>query len=201
MSEEKYAQYFELLRQWNKKLNLTSIDDEDGFRSKHLGDSLQVVPFLNDAKKILDLGSGAGLPGILIKIARPNIEVTLLDATRKKVSFCNEVVRKLSLSGIRAVWGRAEDAALQQSLGKFDLVVSRATWKLHEFLRIAKPYINPDGRCLAMKGSDWAAELEAVGNDEISHFYAMEGTHPYELLSGESRCIVVFKLQDSHSPT
>ncbi|MFH0798894.1 MAG: 16S rRNA (guanine(527)-N(7))-methyltransferase RsmG [Pseudomonadota bacterium] len=185
-------QYFEILEQWNRKINLTAIEGWEAFRDKHLEDALPILPHLGAAKTLLDIGTGAGIPGIILKIARPDIEVTLLDSTRKKVSFCDEAIRRLGLTGIRAVRGRAEDKSVVAALGRFDLVVSRATWDLAKFLKIALPYIADGGRCIAMKGKQWHEELEAAAPRIATNTIALDGTHPYRLRGGEERCLLVF---------
>lgn len=191
--DENLRLFFDLLIQWNRRINLTAVKDIEGFRNKHVKDSLSLLPFLGDAKKIVDLGAGAGIPGIIIKIAQPDIDVTLVDATRKKISFCEEAIRKLGLQGIRAIWGRAEDPSLARSVGRFDVVVSRATWKLAEFLKIAHSFAANDGIIIAMKGPKWRRELEAAAKMALEGALVLEGTHPYKLPDGEERCLLVFK--------
>ena len=168
--------------------------DEKDFHRKHVGDAKALLPCLGEAKTLIDLGTGAGLPGILIKIARPDIEVTLLDATRKKISFCEEVIRNLDLKGICAVWDRAEDPKLVSSLGKFDVVVSRATWKLAQFLEIARPYLSKGSRCVAMKGARWREEEKKAREAAEANSLKLEGTHEYRLEGQEQRCILIYQL-------
>ena len=126
----KFDVYVELLQKWNEKYNLTSITDPDNIKTDHFDDSLAPLPLLEDSKRLVDLGTGAGFPGIPLKMARPELEVVLIDAKRKKVSFCNEVIRTLGLQDIEAIQGRAEDPYLYRSLGLFDAVISRATWPI-----------------------------------------------------------------------
>ena len=175
-------------------MNLMATSDEEDFHRKHVGDARALIPYLGEAKTLIDLGTGAGLPGILIKIARPDIEVTLLDSTRKKISFCEEVIRSLSLEGVRATWGRAEDPKVVSSLGRFDVAVSRATWKLAEFLKIARPYLWKGSRCMAMKGARWREEEEEARETAKANALKLEGTHEYHLEGKEQRCILVYRL-------
>lgn len=188
--DELVKSYFDLLCKWNKKMNLTSIDDEDGFYVKHVDDSLQALPYLSDANRIIDLGTGAGIPGIILKIFRPDLDVTLMDSVRKKISFCGEAIRQLKLTDVRAVWGRAEDEVLARSVGKFDTIISRATWELKTYLKIANLYTKPGSVVIAMKGKNWVGELEKAG--KLCGELSLEGAHPYKLKSGEERCILVF---------
>jgi 16S rRNA (guanine527-N7)-methyltransferase len=192
--EEQIERYFSLLRKWNRRMNLMAASDEEDFHRKHVGDARVLLHYLGDAKTLIDLGTGAGLPGILIKIARPDIEVTLLDATRKKVSFCEEAIRTLGLEGIRAAWGRAEDPKLVGSLGTFDVAVSRATWKLAQFLEIARPYLSKGSRCIAMKGAKWREEEVGARETAEGNSLKLEGTHEYRLEGQEQRCIMIYRL-------
>ncbi len=181
--------YFELLSLWNTKMNLTSIEGFDAFLEKQVGDVIPLLPYIEEAQRLLDLGTGPGIPGILLKIMRPDLDVVLIDATRKKTSFCNEAIRKLGLHDIQALQGRAEDTALQKKLSLFDIVISRATWKLSDYLPIAGRYLSRSGICIAMKGPSWKKELA-----DCSHESALSlcGAHPYALASGEGRTLLIF---------
>lgn len=193
--DELIRQYFDLLVRWNRRINLTAIKDWEEFQQKHIADSLELLPFLDGAKNILDIGTGAGIPGIILKIERPELEVTLLDSTRKKISFCDEAIRQLGLKGIRAVWGRAEDPKIVQSLGQFDLVVSRAAWGLSEFLGVAAPYVANGKRLIAMKGLRWKEELDDAQGAMSRHSFELVSSHSYRLAGGESRCIMIFAVR------
>jgi len=191
--EEVIREYYELLKKWNRHINLTAADDEERFESAHVEDARFLLAHLGDAKSLIDLGSGAGIPGILVKIWRPDIEVTLLDSTRKKVSFCGEVIRRLNLAGVRAAWGRAEDERMRRALGVYDVVVSRATWELGQFLEMALPYVAEKGRIIAMKGPRWEKELSAAAGVLEKTPLALEGAHPYALPDNRARCLLVFE--------
>lgn len=196
-TDELFCKYFSLLAKWNKKVSLvSSARDEAEFRAKHVDDALELVPFLGDVHRLIDLGAGAGIPGIIIKIARPEIEVLLLDSIRKKVSFCDEAIRQLGLAGIRAVCGRAEDIVVQNEVGKFDAVVSRATWKLKELLIKSIAYVN-DGpgtsKILAMKGSAWNEEFQEAAVVMAENGLKLAKAHEYDLRGGERRSILVIE--------
>ncbi len=113
--EEQFLLYYELLIQWNEVMNLTAITDFDDVLKKHFVDSLSLIRALprltQDSLSVIDIGTGAGFPGIPLKIAFPDLQVTLLDSLNKRVNFLNEVINKLGLRGIEAVHGRAEDFA------------------------------------------------------------------------------------------
>lgn len=136
-----YDHFISILLKWNARVNLTAITDPAEIQVKHIEDSLALLPSIKQACSLLDLGSGAGFPGIPLKIARPDLRVVLVEATRKKVSFLQSAIVELGLVEIAAECGRAEDTSLSQRLGTFDIVVSRATWKLAEFISLALPYL------------------------------------------------------------
>lgn len=190
---DQYRVYFEILEKWNEKMNLMSISGYEEFISKHVEDSKKALSLLRSAKSVLDLGSGAGIPGLVIKIERPKIETVLVEATRKKVSFQQEVIRRLGLKGIDAVWGRAEDEGLMRGLGAFDAVISRATWSLDEYLRISTNYMSSEGRIIAMKGPKWPEELKKANNIIDEAELRLDASEEYTLEGGESRAILVFK--------
>jgi 16S rRNA (guanine527-N7)-methyltransferase len=149
----------ELMR-WNRKMNLTSISDERSIIVRHFLDSLFLTRYLPRAASLLDIGSGAGFPGIPLKIARPDLEVVLLEATRKKTYFHKRAIRSLHLSGIESIWGRSDQAGVRAALGdRFDVVVSRAVSSLEAFLRDGVHYIHRKGMIVAMRGRDVNAQI------------------------------------------
>lgn len=147
-----FKYYGELLFEWNKKFNLTAIPAE-GYVTKHFLDSLSAATVLPREKfiRLIDIGSGAGFPGIPLKIVYPEIEVTLIDARNKKVSFLEHVIGELKLSNARAVHGRAEDLSKMFSK-RFTIAISRALGSLEQFIGYAKPFLEDGGYALAMKG-------------------------------------------------
>ncbi len=192
---EQIEQFLELLRKWNARINLTSVAD-DALWSTHVEDALHVLPHIALGARLIDLGTGAGLPGVILKIERPDLDVTLLDATRKKVSFCDEVIRRIGLSGIQTVCARAEDKKASESVGIFDTVISRATWALKEYLWMASRFVRPNGQIIAMKGPKWQEELSDAGATQASLRASLERVHEYSLFSGEQRCLLLFRNND-----
>jgi len=191
--EEQFKRYAELIKKWNEKINITAIDDDEGIRTHHFDDSLATKDFVSDAKTIIDLGSGAGFPGIPLKIVLPELEVILIDAKRKKISFCQEVIRALDLKKIKAIDGRAEDPYVYRELGTFDVVISRATWSLDVFVAIAAPYMNGNSRCIAMRGANWKADLEQAEGELKRYKLNLEEAHEYIVGKGDKRCILIFR--------
>jgi len=153
--------YLKELKEWNRKINLTSLKKDTHIVTKHFIDSLSLVPYLPLKASLLDLGSGAGFPGIPVKIAKPSLEVTLLEAKRKKVSFQQYLISKLGLTGITAIQGRAESLKSENtSPFSFDIVTSRAFSRLERFLVLGKPFVRRGGHLVAMKGGKAEKEIE-----------------------------------------
>lgn len=147
--------YIELLTKWNQVYNLTAIRGEDKFVSHHLLDSLAVVPFL-PAGRVIDVGSGAGLPGIPIAVACPQHAVTLLDSNQKRSAFLRQVIVELGLANVNVVVERVEKFRPAE---RFEAVISRAFSELAEFIRMAGHLCRPDGVLLAMKGGYPSEEI------------------------------------------
>lgn len=188
--DDENKKFFDLLQKWNKQISLTALDTYEKFQVKHLEDVLQMLPFLKGKRDLLDLGTGAGIPGIPIKILLNELEVVLLDSTRKKISFCEEAIRKLGLKNITAVWGRAEDEGIMCGLGAFDVVISRATWNLLDYIKIGIHYLGVNGSLFALKGSRWQEEIESSKKYLDKQGYGVGRTHEYLLSTGEQRAIV-----------
>ena len=165
--EQLFALYYDEFQLWNKRINLTSVEGGVSFVIRHFVDSLLPLAMIpGETKKILDLGTGGGLPGIPLKIARPDLEVVLLDSSRKKTSFLKQVIAKLGLAGILAVTGRAEDFHHDESwIKSYDAVISRAAFKLGPFIEIGSPFLGQNGLLLAMKGHDLAVYEEKEGQE------------------------------------
>jgi len=154
--------YLKELKEWNQKVNLTSLKEDETIIVRHFIDSLSLVPYLPKKGSLLDLGSGAGFPGIPVKIVRPSLKVTLLEATRKKVSFQRHLIRALGLSQIHVIQGRAERLKTGSALTpSFDIVTSRALSKLEKFLVLGEPFVKKGGYLVAMKGRQAEEELKA----------------------------------------
>ncbi len=148
-SQELFARYLELVAKWNRVHNLTAVRETDQMVTVHLLDSLSILPYLEGAATLLDVGSGPGLPGIPVAIARPGIAVTLLDSSHKKCAFLRQAKAELGLANVEVACERVEH---WQPHSPFDVVVSRAFSDLGDFVAQAKHLVAPAGRLLAMKG-------------------------------------------------
>ena len=152
-AEAKLLAYLALLEKWNRVYNLTAVRDAERMVSHHLLDSLAAVPFFQggcpDLIRVLDVGSGGGLPGIPLAIARPELQVTLIDSIAKKTAFLLQAKAELGLNNLNVVTGRVEDFRPESG---FDFITSRAFSDLKEFVMLTRHLLNPAGHWLAMKG-------------------------------------------------
>ncbi len=160
---ESYLFYIEELKKWNRRINLTALTTDRDIAVKHFLDSLTIVPFLQGAARVLDIGTGAGFPGLPLKIFAPSIELVLLESSQKKCSFLRHIVRGLKLEGIEVVQGRAEDKKMIERYSSgFDLVLSRALADLVTSLQLALPYVKGAGRIVGMRGRQGEQERDAT---------------------------------------
>lgn len=154
---EPFWKYLQLLIKWNQKINLTAITDPRTILEEHFFDSLIPLPFLKNCRTLLDVGSGAGFPGIPIKMTRPDLDLTLVESIKKKVDFMKEVVRELHLESVHVVNDRLVP---NLEIGRFDAIVSRGTMALDKFVLLASNFLNTGGRIITFKGKNTDEELE-----------------------------------------
>lgn len=182
----KLYNYMNLLLEWNEKINLTAITDEKEIILKHFIDSFTINKFINSGDIMLDIGTGAGFPGLPIKIIRPEVDVFLMDSLNKRINFLNEVIESLQLKNIEAFHSRAEEMAKNNKFReKFDVVTSRAVAKLNILLEYMLPYTKIDGKCLCMKGPNIEEEIK-------------EAEKALKILGGEIEKIEKIILPDSN---
>ena len=158
-----FMAYKDLLLEWNEKMNLTAITDEREIMLKHFADCLMLCPETDalGGKTVIDVGTGAGFPGVPLKIARPELEVTLLDSLNKRITFLNEVVSGLGLEKVKCLHLRAEDGGADKNLReKFDFCVSRAVADLSVLSEYCLPFVKVGGYFISMKGPDVSEEIE-----------------------------------------
>lgn len=152
---EKFIKYKELIKEWNQKINLTAITEDEEIMKKHFIDSIKVFkcPHVKNAKSIIDVGTGGGFPGIPMKIVNDDCNMVLLDSLNKRINFLNIVIDELNLQNISTIHGRAEDFAKSNPYREsFDVAVSRAVANLTVLLELCLPYVKVGGYFVALKG-------------------------------------------------
>ena len=180
---KKYFFYMELLLEWNQKMNLTAITDPKEIILKHFIDSMTISPYIEEEKKVIDVGTGAGFPGIPLAIICPNTSFTLIDALNKRISFLKEIVTKLQLSNVIVEHARAEDFA-KENREKYDIATSRAVANLPVLLEYLLPFVKKEGKCICMKGPNIQEELD-------------EAKKAIAVLGGELEKVDYFHLMDT----
>lgn len=158
---KQFYDYMNLLIEWNKKINLTSIIEPKEIILKHFVDSLTISKYINEKSTLIDVGTGAGFPGIPLKILRNNIKITLVDSLNKRIRFLDEVIEKLNLDNIKTVHGRAEEIGRNKEYReKFDYATSRAVANTATLSEYLIPLVKINGKCIYMKGPDTNEELK-----------------------------------------
>lgn len=163
---EKLYLYKELLLDWNEKINLTAITEDEDIIVKHFIDSLLCAEYITEGKKIVDVGTGAGFPGIVLAIYfEGKIKITLLDSLNKRIMFLNDVINKLNLKNVETIHGRAEEIAHKEEYReKYDIAIARAVAPLNILLEYLSGYVKKDGKCLCMKSISAQDELSIATN-------------------------------------
>jgi len=186
------ARYRDELLRWNARVNLTAITAPDEVAEKHFVDSVAALPEVWGARSLLDVGAGAGFPGLPLKLAMPELEVTLVDAVAKKVGFLKHVAAQLQLRGVRAVHGRAEGEREVEGLPAVERVIARAFTDLEAWLALAPAYLAEGGKVVAMLGrAPGRAELDAAA---ARHGLRCTSERRYALpFSADPRAVVVFE--------
>ena len=193
--KEQYEHYFELLVEWNEKINLTAITEKDDVYLKHFYDS--IAPILqglieNQPIRLLDIGAGAGFPSLPMKILFPELDVTIIDSLNKRINFLHLLAEELDLDGVHFYHGRAEDFAQDKAFrAQFDVVTARAVARMQVLSELTIPYLKVGGRLLALKASNAPEELEEAKNALNLLFSKVEDNLQYELPNGDPRYITL----------
>jgi 16S rRNA (guanine527-N7)-methyltransferase len=185
---KQFLTYLEILRDWNKKMNLTSLKDPKEIVITHFLDSLTVNKGIEEigSIRVIDLGTGAGFPGIPLKILRPEILLSLLDSSRKRIDFLKYLSKSLKLKGLEIIWGRAEEYGRKEEYReKYDIVLARALARLDVLVELGIPFLRIRGLFIAQKGQKLKEELE-------------EARRAIEILGGELKGIIPLRLPFSH---
>jgi 16S rRNA (guanine527-N7)-methyltransferase len=162
---KKFDKYMDLLIEWNKNINLTAITDKEEIVLKHFADSLSICKYFNNNDKVIDIGTGAGFPGIPLKIYNNTLNITLLDSLNKRVIFLNNVIDELELNTITAIHGRAEELGRNiEYREKYDKAVSRAVANLSTLLEYVMPFVKEGGEFICMKGPNIEEEIKNAKN-------------------------------------
>lgn len=187
----KFLLYYELLIEWNNVMNLTAITDYKEVVQKHFVDSLALIKAIDiqyvqtGNKSLIDIGTGAGFPGIPLKIVFPKLKITLLDSLNKRIKFLNEVIEKLEMNDITAIHGRAEDYAKQKDYREqYDICVSRAVANLATLSEYCLPYVKKEGYFISYKSEDIEKEID-------------DSRNAVNMLGGKIEDIVKFNLTDT----
>lgn len=198
---EQFQKYFELLAEWNEKMNLTAITDESGVALKHFADSLSLLNFVDipQNSSLADVGTGAGFPGVVLKIARPDIKLTLIDSLNKRLLFLGEVCAQLGIEA-ELIHSRAEDGARDEKLREsFDFAVSRAVARMNVLSEYCLPYVKVGGAFCAMKGAQANEEFKESLNAINTLGGKLEKKYFFELPEngGERAIAVVRKVKNT----
>ncbi len=187
-----FLSYVDLLRKWGRRINLSSVLTDREIIIKHLIDSLTVAEFMPPGSKVIDIGTGAGFPGIPLSIYDPSLNVTLLESVGKKVAFLKDVKRSLGLGGIDIRHGRAEEID-RGMRGDFDRVTFRALGSIGAIVPLGTPYLDIEGEMVIMKGPRGKKEWEDYANrypQDMELLLTKEFQLPF---SGEKRVVIVAK--------
>ena len=193
--------YYELLIEWNEKINLTALTAPEDVALKHFTDSLMLLRYIDIEKdaRVIDVGTGAGFPGLVLKIARPDIQLTLLDSLQKRLNFLDAVCQALQINDVELIHSRAEDGARTELRDSFDIAVSRAVASMNTLCEYDMPYVKVGGRFIAMKGKDAEHELADAQNAIAELGGKLIAKHDFILGSAGERSIVEIG-RHTHTP-
>lgn len=187
---EKFAEYLRFLTEYNRSVNLTAITDEDGIILKHFVDSLSALPYTDCCAEVLDLGSGAGFPGVPMKLVRPDIRLTALDSSGKKCAFLRALTARIGV-GAEILEGRAEETGRGTRRASFDVVVTRAVAELRVLAELGLPLLKTGGKLIAYKGRPDLEEITA-GDRAASALGGLAAELVRTATGPEARTLVIY---------
>ena len=197
----KFYDYMNLLIEWNKKINLTAITDYNEIILKHFVDSLTINKYIKENNYVVDVGTGAGFPGIPLKIIRDDINIVLVDSLNKRINFLNEVIKKLNLKNIETVHARAEEFGRNKKYRqKFDVATSRAVANLSTLSEYMIPLVKINGRCICMKGKEIKEELKDSLNAIKVLGGKVENVEEFELADNDINRSIIYILKEKDTP-
>ncbi len=190
-----FEDYYNLLLEWNSKINLTSITSQEDIIIKHFLDSCLACSLIKDNSLIIDIGSGAGFPGIPLKILNPTLSLTLIDSVNKKIVFLNEVINKLKLENCYAIHSRAEDIAFDNNYReKFDYCVSRAVASLNTLSEYCLPFVKVGGNFIAYKSIQLEEELKSSNHAITMLCGKVDNVYEYNIEENQRKLVCIKKL-------
>ncbi len=188
------SEYLDLLMEANRSFNLTAIRDRDTAWDRHILDSLSLLPYLPEDDSIIDIGSGGGLPGIVLAITHPDRPICLLEATGKKARFLEQTAAELGLDQVSVVADRAETAGHEPALREqFDVAIARAVADLPALLEFTAPFVRKGGRVLAMKGKSADKEIDRSSRARTTLGLGEAATHYPLKTKGRETCVIGFR--------
>ncbi|USB33262.1 16S rRNA (guanine(527)-N(7))-methyltransferase RsmG [Paenibacillus sp. YPG26] len=194
---EQFEIYFRELVSWNEKMNLTGITERDQVYVKHFYDSLTLAFYkeMDSVNRMIDVGSGAGFPGIPLKIVFPHLKLTIVDSLNKRISFLQHVVNELELKDVQLIHGRAEDIArLPEHRDSYDLATARAVARLAVLNEFCLPFVKPGGAFAAMKGNDPEEEMKEAAFSMKELKGSLKESHNFNLpVENSERHIILIK--------
>jgi 16S rRNA (guanine527-N7)-methyltransferase len=189
---ENFLSYIELIQFWNSKFNLTAIRSTPLIVRHHFIDSLAIARFTDPDKRLMDIGSGAGFPGIPLKIVSPDKEITLVDSQRKKINFMREVIRDLNLKGVEVIEARAEELNPSKN-GLFGETLARAFGSLDQFLQISTGLLTAGGQGLFMSGPKGPTAYNNIKDKRTEEGFSKSRIESYRLpIGNEQRTLLIF---------
>lgn len=200
---EKLNIYAELLKEWNEKINLTAITDDEGIAVKHFLDCLLVskAAQFKNGNRVIDVGTGAGFPGLVIAAAYPEVDVTLLDSTGKKLKAVEDIAQKMGVKNVTIVHMRAEDAGKKPEFREqYDFATARAVAELRVLLEYTLPFVKVGGKFLSLKGASAVDEIDGAKVSLKTLGGKIDGINEFTLPGGDKRAIINVK-KISHIPS